>query len=208
MIRYVLTLALLLATAVAHLGIGSVQANAARNSSPPELFAIPADIMGYRQAGPDVPVNESINKELETNSILIRNYVAPSGAVVQLTIVFAENTRRSIHFPEVCFTGQGWETHGKAPVPVGVNFIGQGLTLQKGDAREAVVYWFKTGESFTSNYLVNSYYWARDKLLLRSPSTMLIRVGTSINNQGEEAAFQILADFASALTPILLETFP
>lgn len=207
MIRYILTLALLLATALVHAGIGFAQANAARNSSPPDLFAIPADIMGFRQAGPDVPVDESINQQLETNSILIRNYVAPSGAIVQLSIVYAQNTRRSIHFPEVCFTGQGWETHGKAPIPVGVNFIGQGLTLQRGDARDAVLYWFKTGDEFTSNYLVNSYFWARDKLLLRAPSTMLIRLGTPIK-QSEQVSFQILTDFASALTPILLETFP
>lgn len=208
MTRYILTLMVLLATAVAHAVIGHLQANAARTSHSPDLMGLPADIMGYRQAGPDVPIDESINKELETNSILIRNYTSPAGAVVQLTIVFAQNTRRSIHFPEVCFTGQGWETHGKCPVPVGVNFIGQGLTLQKGDAREAVVYWFKTGGNLTNNYLVNSYYWARDTLLLRSPSTMLIRVGTPIENQDEQAAFKILADFAAALTPMLLETFP
>jgi EpsI family protein len=121
-----------------------------------------------------------------------------------LTIVFAENTRRSLHFPEVCFTGQGWETHGKAMMPVGAQFVGQRLTLQKGEARQAVIYWFQTVNNLTGSYFTNSYYWARDKLFGRSPSSMLVRVSTPIGGKGEEAAYRLLNDFASGLAPVLL----
>jgi EpsI family protein len=208
MSRYALTLVILLATAVAHGVTGHLQAKAAQGSSTPELLALPSEILGFRQFTPDTPVDESVSNNLETNTILMRNYISPSGVPVQLTLVFAEKTRRSIHFPEVCFTGQGWETQGKSSVPVGVRFVGQGLILANGDARQAVLYWFKTGEHFTGNYLVNSYHWARDKLLMRAPSTMLIRLSTPIGNQSEDEAYRVLTDFASGLAPILLDTIP
>jgi EpsI family protein len=208
MTRYVITFILLLTTAVLHLLIGHLQANAAVNSAPPDLLNLPSDILYFRQEGPDVPVSESTRQLLETNTILTRNYVSLNGGFVQLTIVCAGKTRRSLHFPEVCFTGQGWETQGKAPIPVGLLFVGQGLTLQKGDSRQAVLYFFKTGANLTGNYFVNSFCWVRDKLLLRNPSSMLVRLSTPIGDQGEEKAFRVLNDFASSLAPILLETTP
>ncbi|NIA15328.1 MAG: EpsI family protein [Nitrospiraceae bacterium] len=206
MTRYVITFLMLLSTVVLHGVIGHVQANAAQTSSLPELLNIPSQILEFRQAQPDTPVPESIRQNLETNTILMRNYISSYGRPVQLTIVYAEKTRRSLHFPEVCFTGQGWETRSKSPIPVGTLFIGQGLTVQKGDAQEAVLYWFKTGRQFTANYFLNTYYWARDKLLLRNPSTMLIRLSTPVGDQGEERAYRALSDFAAGLSPILIET--
>ena len=151
MARYAITLLLLLSTAVLHGLIGHVQANAAQTSSLPVLLKIPSQILNFRQARPDIPVPEFVRQNLETNTILMRDYVSSHGQLVQMSIVFAEKTRRSLHFPEVCFTGQGWQTHGRSSIPVGILFVGQGLTVQKGDAREAVLYWFKTGNNFTGN---------------------------------------------------------
>ena len=208
MARYAITLLLLLSTAVLHGLIGHVQANAAQTSSLPVLLKIPSQILNFRQARPDIPVPEFVRQNLETNTILMRDYVSSHGQLVQMSIVFAEKTRRSLHFPEVCFTGQGWQTHGRSSIPVGILFVGQGLTVQKGDAREAVLYWFKTGNNFTGNYFLNSYYWARDKLLLRAPSTMLVRLSAPIGPKGEEYAYRALNDFASGLAPVLLDTIP
>jgi EpsI family protein len=208
MARYVITIIVLLATAVLHRAIVSVQADAAQASAPPALFNLPSQILDFRQARPDAPVDDSVRQTLETNTILMRDYVSSFGAPVQLAIVYAENTRRSLHFPEVCLTGQGWEVAEQSSIPVGVLFVGKRLVLQKGDQRQAVIYWFKTGNYLTGDFFLNSFHWAWDKLLLRNPSTMLIRLGTPISKQGEEAAFRVLNDFASALAPILLETIP
>ncbi|MFA6241053.1 MAG: exosortase C-terminal domain/associated protein EpsI [Candidatus Hydrogenedentales bacterium] len=206
--RYIITFLLLLTTAVLHLIIGNLQANAAVNSVPPELLNLPSEILYFRQAGPNTPVSESVRQQLETNTILMRNYVSPYGELVQLTIVYAGKTRRSLHFPEVCFTGQGWETQGKAQIPVGLLFVGQGLTLQKGDSRQATLYFFKTDANLTGSYFENSFCWVREKILLRNPSSMLVRLSTPIGGQGEEKAFRVLNDFASSLAPILIETIP
>jgi EpsI family protein len=211
MSRYAFTLMILLTTAFAH---GATGLASKRMETGPAKSAIwlsnkiPSQILQFRQAAPDLPIPEHVRKNLETDAILMRNYISPSGVPVQLTIVYADKTRRSIHFPDLCLIGQGWEIQGKSPVPVGVRFVGQGLILAKGDDRQAVLYWFKTGEHFTGNYYVNSYHWARDKLLMREPSTMLVRLGTPIVDKSGQGGYRVLADFASGMAPILLENIP
>lgn len=203
---YITTLVILASAAVLHSGIAWNQAASANASEPPELLNIPAQILEFRQARPDTPVPESLRRELETNTILMRDYVSTNGTPVQLSIVHAGKSRRSLHFPEVCFAGQGWETASKSLVPVGVYFVGQGLIVQKGGTREAVLYWFRTGDHSTASYAMNTYYWSRDTLMMRSPSSQLIRVSTRIGEGGEERAFRVLGDFASALVPVLSYT--
>lgn len=208
MYKHLIVLLILMLTAIATIFIARAQNSVAQASSLPELLKIPSEILQFSQARPDSPVSASVRKTLETNTILMRDYVSSYGRPVNLTIVFAEKTRRSLHFPEVCFTGQGWETHGKSSIPVGIQFLGQGLTVQKGDSKKAVLYWFKTGDELTGNYYLNTFYWSADKLLLRNPSTMLIRLSTPVDQQGEARAYQVLSDFASGLTPIIADTIP
>ncbi len=74
--------------------------------------------------------------------------------------------------------------------------------------REPYSTWFKTGNELTGSYYKNTVYWSSDKLLLRNPSTMLVRLSTPVGEQGEELAYQILGDFASGLTPVLFDTIP
>jgi EpsI family protein len=204
--RGVATLIILAITAALHTAISRNQQASAASTEAPALFDIPSQIIEFRQARPDAPIPESLRQELETNTILMRDYLAPDGRPVQLTIVHAGTSRRSLHFPEVCFTGQGWETADKFLVPIGVYFVGQGLLVQKGDNREAVLYWFKTGGDSTASYLMNTLYWSRDTLMMRDPGSQLIRLSTPIGDDGEERAFRVLSDFASGLVPLLAST--
>ena len=206
--KHLAVLLIVLSTTIAHIYIGQKQNSVAQASSLPDLLNIPSRVLEFKQLRPDSPVPESTRRTLETNTILMRDYASAHGRPVNLTIVYAEKTRRSLHFPEVCFTGQGWETHGKYTIPVGTYFLGQGLTVQKGDSKSAVLYWFKTGNELTGSYYKNTFNWSSDKLLLRNPSTMLVRLSTPVGEQGEELAYQILSDFASGLTPILFDTIP
>jgi EpsI family protein len=208
MIRYGITFILLVGTAILHSQIGQLQAQAAQVKAPQALFELPRQILEFQQLGEDIPASESVRQQLETNAILQRNYASAYGGFVQLTIVYAGKTRRSLHFPEVCFTGQGWETQDKFSIPVGLSFVGQGLILQNGDSRQAVLYFFKTGDNLTGNYFANSLSWVRDTFLLRSPSSMLVRISAPVDEQNEDRAIRLLNDFASGLAPILLETIP
>ncbi len=203
--RHLIALSLLLsATAAAHVAVRAAQGQGLGTTSRHDID-IPATIMGYQQEGADLPVEESVSRLLETNRILMRQYRSPNGYPVQLAVVEADRTRRSLHFPEVCFVAQGFEVREQYKAPVGVQFVGTRLVLTRGEFHEAVIYWFKTGNHFTGSYLENSARWGWEQLKFNTPTSSLIRVSTPITNQGTEAAFRLLDDFATSLTPYLLD---
>ncbi len=196
-------IALLAVTTAVHLAIHAAQDRAA--FAAPELtkLDIPSVVADYTQYGEDMDAGDRVREILQTSTILTRNYVSPRGWPVQLTIVYAGTTRGSLHFPEVCLVGQGYEVRGQDSVPVGFMFTAKRLELVKGERNEIVLYWFKTGNHFTGSYFLNTWYWALAKLAFKAPSSAMIRLSTPVGEQGEEACFHVVEDFAMKLAPIL-----
>ena len=170
-----------------------------------DLISVPQRIGPYTQAGNDIDVGDRVRAYLETSRILVRRYSAPSGRPIELTIVHAAVTRRSLHFPEICLIGEGWDIREQGIQPVGVVFTAKRLVLVRGAEREAVLYWFQTGTRLTANYFLNAWHWARDQVCYRSPVSAMIRLSTPMGNQNETAAFSALVDFAMKLAPIMQE---
>ena len=73
------------------------------------------------------------------------------------------------------------------------------------DQRLAVIYWFKTGDMLTGNYFTNAWQWAKNQLSFGTATSAMVKVETPVGSQGEDAAFGLLEDFASKLTPVLLD---
>jgi EpsI family protein len=197
---------LLFLTAVAHRALVAAQASPSAVVGVP-LTEVPARILGYRQFGADIPIDPHVNEILETPDVLMRNYTSRQGVPVQLTIVRSGATRRSLHFPEVCLTGQGWEVREQYSAPVGVLFVAKRLVIFKGDTEVAVLYWFMTSDHVTGSYFMNSVFWAREQLLLRPSKAMMIKLSAPVGSAGPESTFGQLDDFAQGLTPILQERF-
>jgi len=204
-IHAVITLVLLGLTLACHLVILRAHDRAALGHPDAKLFDIPSSIGPYRQEGHDVEAADRVKELLQTNAILTRTYISPGGWPVELTIVHTGLTRGSLHFPEVCLVGQGYEIREQFSAPVGFLFRGKRLVLFKGDNKQAVLYWFKTGEHLTGDYFLNTWYWIWGKLTFREPSSSMIRLSTVVGRQGEDVSFRVLDDFAIQLTPILLE---
>ncbi len=203
MIRYICTAALLLLATAAHLAIVIAQDRAAQESPAASMPRIPAEIGSYYQAGADLPQDPHVNELLQTSAILMRNYTAPSGQMIRLAVVHAASTRGSLHFPEVCLVGQGWEIDKQFMGTVGFLFSAKHLVLISGGHKEAVLYWFKTGPHLTGSFFLNSWYWIKEKVLFRAPAATMIRISTPVFRDGEEAAFNVLKDFAMRLAPVL-----
>ncbi|HOS03438.1 MAG TPA: EpsI family protein, partial [Candidatus Hydrogenedentes bacterium] len=90
----------------------------------------------------------------------------------------------------------------------GLMFTARRLVLVKGNHREAVLYWFKTGDTLTGNYFLNAWYWVKDQASFGSSTSAMIKVATPVGPAGEEAAFELLEDFSMKFAPILLERVP
>ncbi len=202
-------LLLLLVSTAGHLHILKAQGRNANDASEDTVLDIPSVIGGYTQLGEDIPVAENVKRVLQTSSILTRNYRAPNGRIVSLSMVHAGKTRRSLHFPEVCLVGQGWEVMRQFQAPVGFGFTAQHLVIANGRHKEAVIYWFKTRDQLTGNFFLNSWYWAREQLRPGgTPTSTMTRLSTAIRGQDEESAFFLLEDMAEQLAPVLLQRIP
>lgn len=204
--HYVITLVLLLGATGVHLALLNAQKeDTAKKNSEMKRLNIPDEIGGYRALGAPVPVDKWTKEALQTSTILIQNYMSPRGVPVQLTIVYAGTTRRSLHFPEVCLVGGGWDIQEQDTFPVGILFTAKRLVLAKGNQTDAVLYWFKTGNDFTGNFFINALDWAKEQFTHGAPTSAMIKLTMRIGPQGRRAAFDTLEDFAEKLTPILRE---
>jgi EpsI family protein len=161
-----------------------------------ETQGVPSTIGGFRQQGEDVPVEPHVKAILQTENILMRRYASPQGEAVDVSIVTAGGTRKSLHFPEVCLTGGGWEIREQYTAPVGFLFSAKRLVLIKGTQSEAVIYWFRVGNYSTGSFFENSLYWAFNRLRFHDTTTKMMRVSTMVANGDCESAFSILERFA------------
>lgn len=198
----------LVAVGVVHFVILTTQFRAGQTAPAETIGAIPARIADYVQQGPDESIDARTAAILETSTVLIRNYNSGSGWPVQLVIVYAGATRRSLHFPEVCLMGSGWELKEQTTTHVGILFSARRLVLVNGRNRQAVLYWFKTGDHLTGNYFVNALHWALNQMMFASPTSAMIQVATPIGAGGEDEAFALLEDFAVKLYPVIMKHVP
>jgi EpsI family protein len=205
MTRHLLTILVLAATAAGHFTILQAQDEAGKAAPAAVSLDIPAVIGPYVQMGTDEDPGDNVREILQTSTILMRKYTSSEGRPISVSIVHAAATRRSLHFPEVCLVGQGWEVREQSTAPVGASHTAKRLVIVRGDQSDAVLYWFKAGKKLTGNYYVNAWYWAKDTLLLRSPTSTMIRLSTPVGRSGGERAFKALEDFAVLLDPIVLD---
>lgn len=187
----------------AHLNLERARVRAATAHAPQDVLDIPERIGTFTQEGGDDEVSEDVKEVLETSLILMRNYRSSTNRPVSISIVYAGTTRRSLHFPEVCLVGQGWEIREQYTQPVAFSFTGKHLVLVKGNHQEAVLYWFKTGDKQTGNFFLNSWHWTQNQIMFKSPTSAMVRISTPVVGKNTEEAFAALEDFATAFEPIL-----
>ena len=203
--HFAITLIILGITAWAHLSIQQAQAEAGLRRPPANALNIPETIGPYKRLGEDQPIDERVKEVLETSMIMQRTYMSPRGLPINLSIVYAGASRRSLHFPQVCLVGAGYEIREQETIPIGFDFDATRLILAKGHEQQAVIYWFKTSDNFTGNFFLNSFYWAKEQIVFGAPTSAMIKLSANINDSNQELVFSILEDFASKLGPVLLE---
>ena len=192
----------------AHFSIQSSQAAAAASADEWEGLNIPDYVGSFDRFGIDEDVDERTRALLETSEILIRPYRHKSGYPVTLTIVYAGTTRRSLHFPEVCLVGAGWEVREQSSTELDFNLTATKLLLVRDDQEQAVLYWFKTGDTMTGNYFENAYHWASNQLTAGTATSALIKVSCQAKPGQEDMAFAVLRDFALSFIPMAMERIP
>jgi len=186
---------------------------------PPELQAqyadrIPLDLGVW--TGERRVVAADAKNILGTEDVISRAYSrGKSEPPVGLSVVYSESDRKVAHPPPVCYRGAGYMTEQRDSIGLpGGDGIGaqrprvaRAIMAGKG-RRLLVVYWYKSGDVYTSNYIGAQLRQMLAKLFRRPGSIGLVQLTTLIEDGGVDAATQRILDFVVVLEPELGRYLP
>ena len=151
----------------------------------------------------DIELDARSYEILETTNLFVREHTNPEGEAVYLYIVYSEDNRKVSHPPEVCMLGSGLTVADKSQVELGEDIKATKIFVEKGEITEMIVYWYKAGDLNTDKYLKQQLKVVADRLLGKRTSCALIRLSTLIQNNSQDAAFNLLRRFAVEIEPLL-----
>lgn len=166
----------------------------------------PMEIGGWKAT--EITLSDRDYEILETRNLFVRDYKNASGDMVTLYVVYSENNRKVTHPPELCLTGGGLTIVDKATAQLTGTLRAVKLTVEKGDARELVVYWFKAGNLNTDRYVKQQLKVVFDLLFGKRASCALIRMSARVKDNNEDAALSLIKAFSAQVEPLLAKYVP
>jgi EpsI family protein len=186
---------------------------------------IPYEIGGWK--GLDVEYDDSVKAILETDSIILREYV--NGVKkLWLAIVYYENSRFSIHLPESCYSGQGSHiieksiekimfdtankpeiTHNKSnKVKINKidNFNVNKLIVTGNKGHRSILYYFETGNVRTHSYMKIRWDMIKSRIRKNKNNGALVRVSALVDDTANKTT-EMLKEFTKEIAKIMPDCF-
>ncbi|MEK6567866.1 MAG: exosortase C-terminal domain/associated protein EpsI [Candidatus Omnitrophota bacterium] len=183
-----------------------------RNIAPSQvrLEDIPMELGEWK--GMDLPITKRVYKILETEDVLMREYINTKGEKVSLAIVYSGASRAAFHPPEICYLGDGRELLAKnqeivetrGPVE-NQNLRTNKLLMKDRHGQEIAWYWFTAGDKVTENYYLQQCYFTWNELSRNPAGGSLIRVSARTASNDPSQADATGKDFIKQLAPLLAE---
>jgi len=156
----------------------------------------------------EMPVEESVYQILATRNLFIREYKNKNGDLLYMYVVYSEDNRKVSHPPEVCLMGGGATLVGNTPVQLTLVIRGNKLLVEKGGARDLIVYWYKAGNFYTDNYVRQQLKVVLARVFGKRTAGAMIRLSTDIKNSDEQSAIKLIQSFTSQIEPLLNKYVP
>lgn len=180
---------------------------------------LPERVLDYDSENKDV--DEIVLKTLpDDTSFGERWYKAPDGFLVQLRVVLMGTDRTSMHKPQFCLTGSGWnidpEASAELRVPVArpfgyelpvVKLVATKEAMVNGEktvARGVYIYWFVADDALSASVAGFHRNWLMAKTLLRTGVLQrwaYVSCFTVCAPGQEQAVFERMTKFISASVP-------
>ena len=153
--------------------------------------------------GEEIELRESDYAILETRNLIMRDYKnLTRGETVNLYIIYSSDNRRALHPPEICYTGGGAGTIlDKGVVSLTSGFKVNKFLIENKNFSQLVVYWFKSGELSTYNYILQQLKTVKDRLMRKKTSGAMIRISTSVDPKNPEKGLNLIKSFAQDIIP-------
>jgi len=159
----------------------------------------------------DTPMDDAVIAELRPDDYLNRNYVSPSGRVLNLFVGYFSSRRdgRAPHSPEWCLPGAGWKSLSTRVVEIelagGNRIPANEYVVEKTGQRCVVVYWYHQGQKAIASELGAQLYAIPDMVLHGRTDTSLVRVITQSQTDDVIGAREAGFDFAREAYPLIRE---
>ncbi|MCK5014302.1 MAG: EpsI family protein [Candidatus Omnitrophica bacterium] len=175
------------------------------------IHFFPKEIGGW--AAEEIPISKDDKALLETDNVFVRRYSNTQGEEVYLFVVYSQNNRKVSHPPEICYTGGGAtilnNVHDSfVSVSEDERIEVNRLTVERGRTEQIFVYWFKVGDSFTSNYWIQQGLIAMKSFLGSPASSALIRISSTVKHENESEASERIKKFGRLIVPHLHQYLP
>jgi len=140
--------------------------------------------------GVEIPFPDNVIQRLGVDDYVNRTYHCADGAPIGLYIGYykSQRTDDTIHSPQNCLPGNGWEPVGSSYVslktPEGRAVKVRKYIIEKGLQRQVVLYWYQAhGRTIASEYWAKIYL-VHDAIFLHCTNSALIRINTPISTGG------------------------
>ena len=191
----------------------AIQRASGAESVPPRvpLAALPLDLGDWR--GRDLPAwDDRVLEVLGADDYVNRRYVNDR-SVADLCLGYYRSQQQgdSIHSPQNCLPGAGWQPVENDRVTIRVSpdrsITVNKYIIQKDLDRQVVLYWFQGRGRVVANEYANRAYLVFDSLRTRRSDGALVRVMSPVFETTERSNADAAA-FAAALHPQLSEVIP
>jgi len=180
------------------------------------LRSFPTVIAGWQ--GADGPrLDARILEVLGADDYLTRIYHSPSRPFSLFVGYYRSQAQGdSIHSPLNCLPGAGWvpverstmslTTAAPTPPLAGTSFEVNRLTIQKGEDRQLVLYWYQTSRRVIASEYWNKFFLVADAFSTRRSDAALVRLITPLDRAWSSEDTPAAADtaaFAGAVLPVV-----
>jgi EpsI family protein len=185
----------------------------------PLQTALPQQVEGM--GGEDVEVPAAEANVAGFTDYALRVYqdgdsaTASDAAIPWASIYFGfydqQSRGKTIHSPQNCLPGAGWEAISSEPTTIGSGanaFTVNQYILQKGSDRALVLYWYQGRGRVAHNEYMVKWDLLRDAALRRRTDEALVRIVVPVYQNVDEEAFDLARRVAAEVKPALDQVLP
>ena len=127
---------------------------------------------------------------------------------VALYIIYSGDNRKSLHPPEICYTGGGATILEKSIVPLTAGLRANKFIIADKNFKQLVVYWFRADNLNTPSYVMQQLRTALNRTFGKQASGAMIRISTVVKPGEDAQALQTIKGFARLIEPLLSKYVP
>lgn len=165
----------------------------------------------------DIPLSESIDKELDTDINLFRHYRNKDGGIVTLYIGYYGTKKggRTGHNPLACYPAAGWAILNKSKAEISIqlndqnkNYVFNKLNIKKGNRHQIVYHWYQyKGGIVISSGIEQNIQRFKNKILHNRNEGAFIRLSVSYEKEMQMKE-DLLTKFLKDVFPLVVDYWP